>query len=121
MKEERGVITWFGMDCNIFTNPKVLRFAESVKLDVDAAVGKLGRLYGWAAQCGNETGDISHLPTGELAAIMRWRKKPSVLLDALLESGLLDRAADGRISIHHWDELNGNYMRKKRLDRERKR
>lgn len=114
------MITWFGMDCNIFTNPKVLGFAQTVKLDVDTAVGKLGRLYGWAAQSGNESGDVSHLPPEELAAIMRWRKKPQALVDAMIEHGLLDRDEDGGMSIHHWDELNGNFLRNKRKDRERK-
>ena len=114
------MISWFGMDCNIFTNPKVIGFAARAKLDIDAAVGKLGRLYGWAAQCGNETGDISHLPGDEVAAIMRWKKKPDDLIAALVLSGLLDRSPEGGLSIHDWDELNGNFMKKKRQDRERK-
>lgn len=110
---------WFGMDCNIFTNPKVLAFAASAKLDVDAAVGKLGRLYGWAAQSGNESGEVSHLPPEELAAIMRWKKKPEALLDALCSCGLLDRDGGG-LRIHDWAEMNGNFLRRKRTDRERK-
>lgn len=114
------MVTWFGMDCNIFTNPKVLDFAGMLKLDVDTAVGKLGRLYGWAALSGNETGNISHLPAEEIAAIMRWKKKAETLVAALLRSGLLDELEDGGLGIHDWDELNGNFLQKKRKDRERK-
>ena len=114
------MLIWFGMDCNIFTNPKVLGFAKAAKLDIDTTVGKLGRLYGWAAQCGNETGDISHLPLEEIAAIMRWKKKPEELVEALASNGLLDRTAGGGLSIHHWDEMNGKFMTQKRKDRERK-
>ena len=111
---------WFGMDCNIFTNPKVMSFAAGIKLDVDAAVGKLGRLYGWATQCGNESGDISHLPPEEIAAIMRWKKRPETLIDTMVSSGLLDRRDGGGLFIHDWDELNGNFLKNRRKDRERK-
>lgn len=113
------MVTWFGMDCNIYTNPKVLKFADGAKLDADAAVGKLGRLYAWAALSGNEDGEISHLPNEEIAAIMRWKKKPDALISLLLECGLLDEL-DGRRRIHDWDKLNGNFLRKNRKDRERK-
>ncbi|HJB57944.1 MAG TPA: hypothetical protein H9714_10375 [Candidatus Flavonifractor intestinipullorum] len=111
--------SWFGVGCNIYTHPKVLGLARELKLDVDAAVGKLGRLYAWAAQNGNETGEISYLPPEEIAAIMRWKKRPQTLLAALEAQGLLERQESG-LFIHDWEEYNGAFLRKKRRDRERK-
>lgn len=112
--------SWFSMDCNIYTNPKVLQFAKEAKLDVDTAVGKLGRLYAWAAQCGNEDGDITFLPPQELAEIMRWKKKPADLVGILVSVGLLDQMEVGALVIHAWDERNGAFLRNRRKDRERK-
>lgn len=114
------MITWFSMDCNVYTNPKILQFAQEAKLDVDAAVGKLGRLYAWAAQCGSEDGDITFLPPQEVAEIMRWKKKPGLLLELLERCGLLARTETGQIRIHGWDERNGSFLRNRRKDRERK-
>ena len=111
--------TWFAMDCNVFTNPKVLRFAAALKLDADAAVGKLGRLWAWAMLTGNEDGFIGFLPDEEIADIMRWKKKPALLTAALTECGLLEDGADGKV-LHGWMELNGNFQSKKRRERERK-
>lgn len=113
------VTNWFALDCTIHTHPKTLRLAELLKIDVDTAVGKLARLWSWAKQNGVEDGDIGFLPPGELADIMRWKKKPAVLLAALTECGFLDKTDSG-ISMHGWVELNGRLQAKKRADRERK-
>lgn len=111
--------TWFAMDCNVFTNPKVLRLAAALKLDVDAAVGKLGRLWAWAMLTGNEDGFIGFLPDDEVADIMRWKKKSAALIGAMIECGLLEDGEDGKV-LHGWTDLNGNFQSKKRRERERK-
>lgn len=110
---------WIALDCNIHTNPKTLELSAVLCLDVDTTVGKLTRLWSWAAQSGNETGDITHLPSEEIAAIMRWKKKPEVLMMALVVHGFIDVTEEKRF-LHDWTELNGKMMAKKRFDRERK-
>lgn len=110
---------WFAEDCNIYTNPKTLDLAAVLKLTVNETVGMLGRLWGWAVQSDNESGDISHLPAEEIAAIMRWNKKPEVLLCALITNGFIDADDNGKF-IHDWQDLNGKLLSKKRYDRERK-
>lgn len=110
---------WIALDCNIYTNPKTLALAEVLNLEVDTIVGKLGRLWSWAKQSGNESGDISYLPDEEIAAIMRWKKKPEILVCSLFSMGFIDITEEGRF-LHDWTELNGNLMSKMRYDRERK-
>lgn len=112
-------MAWFAMDCNIHTNPKVLALSQTLSLDVDAVIGKLSRLWAWAAQTENEDGDISHMPNSEIADLMRWKKKPAVLVDALKENGFIDMREDG-LFIHDWSSLNGKMLSKKRHDRARK-
>ena len=117
----RGLATWFAVDSLVHVSPKVLRLAELLGLDVDTTVGKLTRLWAWAKLAQSETGELGRLPDAELAAIMRWKKKPETLVNALLLAGLLDRTADGGLCIHGWYELNGKSAEKARKERERKR
>ena len=119
--KSRGITTWFAMDSMVHVSPKVLVLAERLGLDVDTTVGKLARLWAWAKLAQNETGVIGRLPDSELAGIMRWKKKPETVTNALLESGLLERTANGELCIHGWYEVNGKSAEKARKDRERKR
>lgn len=112
---------WVAIDCNCHTNQKVIDLAEKLKLDIDSTVGKLCRLWSWAKLTENEDGNIGRLPADELAAIMRWNKKPQILLESLIEVGLLDVTVGGGYSLHDWYELNGKSTEKSRKDRERKR
>lgn len=112
-------ITWFAIDCNLYTHPKMLRLSSSLKTDVDTLVGKLGRLWAWAKLSGNENGEIGELPAQEIADIMRWKKGSKALLSALIECGFIDASEDG-IFLHGWAELNGNMTAKKRRDNDRK-
>lgn len=111
--------TWFALDCNIYTNPKVCQLSLKLHLDIDSTVGKLGRLWSWAKLAGNEYGYIGRLPSSEIAGIMRWTKKPDTLVDALVECRFLTRDEDGGLSLHDWYEFNGKSTEKSRKDRER--
>lgn len=119
--KSRGMTTWFAMDSLVHMSPKVLLFAEYLKLDVDTAVGKLARPWGWAKLSASETGELGPLPDEELAGIMRWKKKPDMLVKALFLSGLIDMEEGGVMFIHGWYEANGKSAEKARKDRERKR
>lgn len=112
-------ITWFAIDCNLYTHPKMLRLSSSLKTDVDTLVGKLGRLWAWAKLSGNETGEIGEMPPQEIADIMRWKKSASTLVRSLTDCGFLDASENG-VFLHGWAELNGNMTAKKRRDSDRK-
>ena len=115
----RGLATWFAMDSLVHVSPKVLRLSELLGLDVDTTVGKLARLWAWAKLAQNETGELGPLPDEELAGIMRWKKKPAALTEALLASGILERTTGGALCIHGWYELNGKSAEIARKERER--
>lgn len=112
-------ITWFAIDCNLYTHPKMLRLSTALKTDVDTLVGKLGRLWAWAKLSGNEDGNIGDLPAQEIADIMRWKKSAKSLFSALVDCGFLDVSDSGNF-LHGWAELNGNMTAKKRRDNDRK-
>ena len=118
--KSRGITTWFAMDSMVHASPKVIDLSERLNLDVDTTVGKLARLWAWAKMAKNEDGNIGKLPDKELAGIMRWKKKPKALTDAMVDSGLLDRVDTGELIIHGWYDVNGKSAEKARKDRERK-
>lgn len=116
----RGALTWFAVDTCIHTSPKVVDLASKLGLDLDTTVGKLCRLYAWAKTTGNESGYIGFIPNEEIAGILRWNKKPQVLVGALTSSGILDKDEDGGYTIHGRYDRNGKSTEKARKDADRK-
>lgn len=96
-------MAWIEVHDTLPDHPKVLRAAKALKLDSDALVGKLVRLWVWAL--GNrEDGMLNDLDADRLDVIMQYRGKASALLEALVENRLLDALPDEHYMIHDWDE-----------------
>lgn len=96
-------MAWIEVHDTLPDHPKVLRAAKALKLDSDALVGKLVRLWVWAL--GNrEDGVLNDLDADRLDVIMQYRGKASALLEALVVNRLLDALSDEHYMIHDWDE-----------------
>lgn len=96
-------MAWIEVHDTLPDHPKVLRAAKALKLDSDALVGKLVRLWVWAL--GNrEDGVLNDLDADRLDVIMQYRGKASALLEALVANRLLDALPDEHYMIHDWDE-----------------
>lgn len=96
-------MAWIEVHDTLPDHPKVLRAAKALKLDSDALVGKLVRLWVWAL--GNrEDGVLNDLDADRLEVIMQYRGKASALLEALVANRLLDVLPDEHYMIHDWDE-----------------
>lgn len=96
-------MAWIEVHDTLPDHPKVLRAAKTLKLDSDALVGKLVRLWVWAL--GNrEDGVLNDLDADRLDVIMQYRGKASALLEALVANRLLDALPDEHYMIHDWDE-----------------
>ena len=96
-------MAWIEVHDTLPDHPKVLRAAKALKLDSDALVGKLVRLWVWAL--GNrEDGVLNDLDADRLDVIMQYRGKASALLEALVTNRLLDALPDEHYMIHDWDE-----------------
>ena len=96
-------MAWIEVHDTLPDHPKVLRAAKALKLDSDALVGKLVRLWVWAL--GNrEDGVLNDLDADRLDVIMQYRGKSSALLEALVANRLLDALPDEHYMIHDWDE-----------------
>ena len=117
-------MAWIEAHDTLPDHPKVLRAAKALRLDSDALVGKLLRLWTWALS-NREDGVLSDLDAGVLHRIMNYGGKADKLLTALTEVRLLDALPDGRYAIHDWDEHVAMLMeqrdRKRTQARERQR
>lgn len=96
-------MAWIEVHDTLPDHPKVLRAAKALKLDSDALVGKLVRLWVWAL--GNrEDGMLNDLDADRLDVIMQYKGKASALLEALVANRLLDALPNEHYMIHDWDE-----------------
>lgn len=96
-------MAWIEVHDTLPDHPKVLRAAKALKLDSDALVGKLVRLWVWAL--GNrEDGVLNDLDADRLDVIMQYKGKASALLETLVTNRLLDALPDEHYMIHDWDE-----------------
>lgn len=96
-------MAWIEVHDTLPDHPKVLRAAKALKLDSDALVGKLVRLWVWAL--GNrEDGVLNDLDADRLDVIMQYKGKASALLEALVANRLLDALPNEHYMIHDWDE-----------------
>lgn len=91
-------------------------------VDLRARIGEmqveayLQRLWLWCYDNADD-GLIRGLDqAGMIEAAADWRGDAGKLANALIESGFVDRAPDGQLSIHDWEEHNGKYIKKAKKD-----
>ena len=112
-------MAWIEVHTNLPDHPKVLRAAKALKIDSDALVGKLIRLWTWALE-NRENGLLSDLDVERIAFLMNYTGRDK-LFDVLVANGLLDATNDGGASIHDWDEHVAMLMEKREIKREQAR
>lgn len=121
------MIPWIQVYSNLPQHPKTSRLADELGLSSAAfnpntlAVGLLVSLWTWAIQ--NATGgDLSTCSPRAIAEACQWKKKPDILIKALMKSGYLD--AD--MKLHDWDDYTAMYQdlqddtKEKHRDRQRR-
>lgn len=116
-------MAWMELHDTLPDHYKVIGASSALKMDKDAFVGKLVRLWLWALNH-RESGFLRENEAETVAEIMRYRGKPATLIAALLEAGLIDRE-EGGYRIHGWEDSVGMLISKREeqraMSRERKR
>lgn len=103
-------MVWIKLYDTLLDHPKTIATASALKIDKDMLIGKLCRLWTWAAD-NRDDGFISDNEIETVAEKMRWTKKAKALMDALCiipdglrhECGFLIRVENGYV-INDWDE-----------------
>ena len=101
-------MAWIKVQDTLPDHRKVIGAASALKMDKDAFVGKLVRLWLWALNH-RESGFLRENEAETVAEIMRFKGKPAALMAALLDAGLLD-VTEGGYMIHDWQESVGMLM-----------
>lgn len=112
-------MAWIKVQDTLPDHRKVVGAAASLKMDKDAFVGKLVRLWLWVLSQ-REDGCLREADAETVADVMRYRGKPAKLMAALLEAGLLDNTGDGYL-IHGWEESMGALLTRREEQRARTR
>ena len=108
-------MAWIKVQDTLPDHRKVVGAAASLKMDKDAFVGKLVRLWLWVLSQ-REDGCLREADAETVADVMRYRGKPAKLMAALLEAGLLDNTGDGYL-IHGWEESMGALLTRREEQR----
>ncbi len=117
---------WIRVDTGLCDHPKVIALSQALKLDKDAVVGKLLRLWSWAAQ-NRENGVLRAYDVDTIAEIMRVRTNAKKLIDALCaipngyQNGFIEPLSDGGYALHDWQEYAGKSVEERNASRNRMR
>lgn len=99
-------MTYVPLHMSVYTHRKTLKFTRTLQIEVDSAVGKLGRLWNWAIDNAPD-GQLLDIDAGMIADVMNWRGDEQQLLSALITAGFIDITEEQIMSIHAWEEYGG--------------
>lgn len=98
-------------------NRKTWRLADSLEIKVYAALGLLGTFW-CRVMTQAPTGELQGWSEREIARAAGWDGDASKFVSALKGIGLLD-GEDGKYSVHHWIDEQGNFLEKRNQWKER--
>ena len=117
-------MTWIRLDCSLTRHPKVARFAKAMGIGRHEAIGILVDLWTWAVDYCDGDGDLSKYSSDEILTALGVGQQAALIqvdmVEALLTAGLLDRRGK-RLTLHDWDEHQGQLVAQREANRERQR
>lgn len=111
-----ALMDWYRLDIGFLRHPKTHALRAALK--DPRAHDYLLNLMAWAAAVEDDRGYFQAADIVESEAL--WRGKPGLLVQAMLKTGWLDKAADGFL-LHGWEERNGAEIRRGVRKRDAKR
>ncbi|MGH9462027.1 MAG: hypothetical protein ACRD1X_12460 [Vicinamibacteria bacterium] len=100
----------------IWSHYKTHDLMKRLQIPKYQALGIIGAISSWGI--GNRPGGIIERKLIEIA--VEWDRDPKILVQALVDSGWLDKFDDDRVEVHDWEDITAGY-RKARKDAARKR
>ena len=98
------------MKSGALTSVKLMRLKRTLGLTQYQAVGLLECLWHFTAH-NTPDGGIGKYTDDDIAAVLEWEGAATELIEALLQSGWLDRHDDGSLWIHDWLEHCPTWVR----------
>ena len=111
-------MAWIESHQEMKDNPKTIRLARRLKIEVPHAIGCLHCLWWWAISYAQD-GTLYRYENLDIAYAMLWKGDPDELIEALKAERFLDVDEQGLV-IHDWWDYAGKLLEKRRSDSERK-
>ena len=106
-------MTYLNLDTRYFDHPKTRRLIGILGRNSDVYPLKL---WAYAAEYHEETGDLSSYTDSDLEEICGWRGVKGKLIEVLVEVGFIDRVGD-KTQLHNWQEHEGHIAALKERNR----
>ena len=98
------MIPWIQVYANLPAHRKTCRLRDLLALKSSyEAVGLLVCFWSWAA-VNAVGGNLEGYSARDISDASGYKKSPDKFLDALIKSGFVDKAENGSLSIHDWEE-----------------
>lgn len=109
-------MSWFRVESSLRTHPKIAKLARRLNVSRPTARGLVIGLWAWACDTAPD-GNLTSYDAEDIAIASEWDGSAEALLDALIETRLLDRR-DNETHLHDWMERAEGYKRaQKEADR----
>jgi hypothetical protein len=113
-------MAWIQLHDTVYDSLKTQRLARALDVQVELAVGLLGRLWHWGLRDADTEGFLPEATADEVAFICRWFGDAAHFVASLIRAGFLAEA-EGRYVIHNWSQYGGKLAVRKAANTERSR
>lgn len=100
------------MKLDALDHPKTLDFAARLDVSRPTAIGHLELLWAFTGKQSAQ-GNIGKWPDGAIARACDWMGPPEAFINALVDSGFLDRDPGFRLTVHDWSHHAPSWVRAK--------
>ena len=116
-------MAWISIHQQIRDHRKTRNLFRTLGINRAEAIGTLTLIWTWAVDNCNQEGELLSVTKEDIADAAYWRKDPSVLYSALVDTGWIDDDK-GKMYLHDWSDFNKpfyDYIARKEKDKQRKR
>ncbi|MCL6445685.1 MAG: hypothetical protein K6T83_19920 [Alicyclobacillus sp.] len=110
---------WVESHQSMARHPKTRRLARVLGEEVPTVIGRIHLLWWWCVDYAAD-GDLTKYSYEDLADAMMWNGEPEIIINALAESGWLDRDGDV-LRVHEWEHYTGRLIAIREREAQRKR
>jgi hypothetical protein len=100
---------WVQVQCDFRRHRKLKRLARRLNIEEILAYAHVIALWSSVTEQAPD-GNLSKFFPEEIAEEAGWKGNPKEFVEAMLESGFLDKSVDGGLSIHDWSEYTGGML-----------